>query len=55
MLFKLQDNLEAIGIHYGMIAAPTSAPSPAAAPSAVTEADMQKMMRNMETPDSVLE
>ena len=55
MLFKLQDNLEAIGIHYGMIAAPTSAPIPAAAPSAVTEADMQKMMRNMETPDSVLE
>jgi hypothetical protein len=54
MLFKLQDNIEAIGVHYGMIDAPISSAPPAPAPSGVSAEEMQKMMRNMETPDSVL-
>ena len=51
MLFNLQDNIEAIGIHYGLIQAPTNT---APAVDNTQGMDLEKMMQQMDTPDSVL-
>lgn len=51
MLFNLQDNIEAIGIHYGLLRAPANT-APAVDNSQAV--DLEKMMQQMDTPDSVL-
>jgi hypothetical protein len=51
MLFNLQDNIEAIGIHYGILKAPINT---APAVDNTQAMDLEKMMKQMDTPDSVL-
>jgi hypothetical protein len=54
MLFQLQDHLEAMGIHYGMISGP-SAPQPAPASAVPSEMDINSLMNQQVKGDSVLE
>ncbi len=51
MIFDLQDNLEAIGIHFGLLAAPREQ---APAPNNQEAVDMEKMIQQMDIPDSAL-
>jgi len=51
MQFNLQDNIEAIGIHYGFLQAPVNT---APAVDNTQGMNLEKMMENMDTPDSVM-
>jgi hypothetical protein len=54
MLFQLQDHLEAMGIHYGMISG-TSAPQTGPASAVPSEMDINSLMNQQVKGDSVLE
>ena len=51
MLFNIQDNVEAIGIHYGVIPEPSGA-NPEQDPQSL---EMQRMMQQMQMGDSVIQ
>lgn len=51
MLFDIQDNMEAIAIHYGLMSSPTNAP--ASNPNDAQSLELQRMMQQMNMSDSV--